>query len=282
VIVPFAGPPWQLQRLLSELSGLVLGEHDEVIIADNRPVAVRSHRGRIRIEEATGLRTPAFARNRGARAAHGEWLLFIDADTSPAPTLLEDYFSVAPEESTAVLAGGIRDVAGLADGGPAGTVARHSAARSHMSQQATMERARPYAQTANCAVRRGAFEQVGGFEASARAGEDADLCFRLQAAGWGMEGRPAAIVAHHSRPTLSALLGQLVRHGSGAAWVNRRFPGSFPPSPLGQLARRFGRDIEQAVERFAHGDRDGARFALLDFAGGIAFEVGRLAPNRRA
>lgn len=47
------------------------------------------------------------------------------------------------------------------------------------------------------AVRRTAFEQVGGFDPSFfMYGEEVDLCYRLQAAGWEVHFTPAATVVH--------------------------------------------------------------------------------------
>jgi GT2 family glycosyltransferase len=277
VIVPFAGSADELSRLASELARLSLRPGDELIIADNRGDAATDARGGARIVDATGIRTPGFARNIGARCASGEWLVFIDADTSPSPTLLDDYFDPPARSLTGVLAGAIRDTA------PTGAaVARHSANRAHLSQETTLRREHPYAQTANCAMRRAAFERVGGFDPNARAGEDAELCFRLRAAGFEIEERPRALVEHHSRRTLPALIGQLARHGSGAAWANRRFPGSFPPPSPAQLGRRFARDLVQAGRALAHRDSEAAMSAVLDLSGGLAFELGRLLPNRRA
>lgn len=275
VIVPFAGTSEQLVRLLDELTALRLATPDEVIVADNRRDPRPLQRGAIRVEPAAGIPTPAFARNQGASAARGDWLLFVDADTHPSPSLLDDYFEPSPQPDTGVLAGAIHDVAASAT-----AVASYSAARGQMSQETTLRREWSYAQTANCAVRRRAFEQVGGFVETARAGEDADLCFRLQAAGWRIEERPGASVEHRSRETLGSLLAQLVRHGSGAAWVERRFPGSFPASAPGELARRFARDVIAAA-RTAR-DREVAATSLLDLAGGLAFELGRMLPNRRS
>jgi GT2 family glycosyltransferase len=223
------------------------------------------------------VRTPAYARNRAADGARGEWLVFVDADVLPDPGLLDAYFDPAPRPQTAVLAGGIEDVA------PRPTlVARTNTVRARMSQRTTLERAgTPYAQTANCAVRRSAFEDAGGFEAGARAGEDADLCFRLRRAGWGLEARPRAAVQHRSRETLRAWLKQLALHGSGAAWLERRWPGEFPAAgPLG-LGRRFVRDGAGALGSLARGDRGGATTAILDLLGTAAFELGRLLPNTR-
>jgi GT2 family glycosyltransferase len=283
VVVPFAGSAAELSRLLDSLSTMALRPGDELIVADNRaagrsPAAASSEPARtaVRLVPARGIRTPAYARNRGAREASGTWLVFIDADTTPSPSLLDAYFDPVPEASTAVLAGGIVDVA--ASGSLA---ARHSASREQMSDRATLERAgRPYAQTANCAVLRSAFVATGGFEETARAGEDADLCFRLALAGWGLERRTAAGVSHRTRETLPALLSQVARHGSGAAWLNRRYPGEFAAPGPRELAARFARDGGAALAALRRGDREAASMAALEIVTGCAFELGRLLPNR--
>ncbi len=276
MIVPFLGDSAALDRLLETLQRLELDDADEVIVADNRGEAAADRvDGRVRLCAAAGIRSPGFARNRGAALAAGEWLVFIDADTVPSASLVADYFDPAPAEDTAILAGAIVDFAAS----PA-AAARHSAERGQLSQSVTIERpGAPYAQTANCAVRRVAFTEVGGFAQDARAGEDADLCFRIAEAGWRLEVRPHATVQHRSRDSLVALLGQLARHGSGAAWLNRRYPGAFAPPRPGQLAARLGRNLAGAALATGRRDRAAARTALLELAEACAFEVGRLLPN---
>ncbi len=275
VIVPFAGADADLERLLAALSGLRLAPGDELIVADNRAGARPARRGGAEIIDASRIRTPAFARNQAARIANGEWLVFIDADTAPEPSLVDELFAVEPAGSTAVLAGWIVDVADRPT-----LTARHGASRARMSQLTTLESAaRPYAQTANCAVRRSAFEQAGGFIEDARAGEDADLCFRLQDVGWSIEERRSAIVSHRSRATPSRLCRQLVRHGSGAEWLDRRHPGSSPAPSGGELARRLARSAREAAEAAGRGDRESVGLALLHLLGACAFQAGRLLPN---
>jgi hypothetical protein len=248
-----------------------------VIVADNRPNNHRSTSGQdgIRVVRAPGLRSPPHARNQGARAGGAEWLVFLDADTEPDPGLLDAYLSEAPAPDVGVLAGGIHDVAKRDT-----PVARYVCVRAKMHHAATLSHGRaPYALTANCAVRRAAFDQVGGFAEAIRAGEDADLCWRLQAAGWRVEVRPGARVAHRARETARALLGQMARHGSGAGWLNRRYPGAFPPPEARAVVGRFPHYLGAAARARRAGDRDGARFALLDLAALCAFDLGRLLPN---
>jgi GT2 family glycosyltransferase len=263
VIVPFRGSDAQLARLRARLGALALRPDDELIVSDNRRHPVR---------------TPAFARNDGAERARGEWLVFIDADTIPHPHLVDAYFDPPPADRTALQAGAVHDVAASARS----LVARHGVARSQLSQRTTLVRAgTPYAQTANCAVRRSAFQAIGGFDAGARAGEDADLCFRLRHAGWGIEERLAARVDHEGRATIGGWLWQLVVHGSGAAWLERRWPGEFPASPPARLLARLARHLLRALRALARGETQEAAFQLLDLIGACAFEAGRLLPNRR-
>jgi GT2 family glycosyltransferase len=275
MVVPFAGPPAALAALLERLGRLDRRSGDELIVADNGPASVSFERAGARVLAAPEIGTPAFARNRGAREASCEWLVFIDADTEPEPALLDGYFEPPPGAATAVLAGAIIDA-------PAGDgiAARHSAARAHMSELTTLFReGRPYAQTANCAVRRTAFVAVGGFEEHARAGEDADLCFRLVAAGWGIEHRPEASVRHRTRTTVPRLLAQLARHGSGAGWLNRRYPGEFPPPAPRSLAARTIRGAAAVVTALARRDRAAVALSALDLLAAWAFDVGRLRSN---
>ena len=278
VIVPFAGSGDDLLRVIAELERIEVRGGDELMIADNRSRSgsLSGAGGPVRVLAAGGIRAPGYARNQAARVAQGEWLVFIDADTIPSPGLLDAYFIELPGPRTGVLAGTILDRPG-----GSGVAARRSAGRAQMSQQATLgRRGSPYAQTANCAVRSAAFEAVGGFDAEARAGEDADLCFRLARAGWRLEARANASVEHPTRATLPALLAQLARHGSGAAWLDRRYPGEFPPPGPRELIGRPLRVLAGALVALARGRPAAAFDALLELLEAWAFDLGRMLSNR--
>lgn len=260
VVVPFAGSG--LSECLDALARLELRDGDEVLVADNRPRPEPGRHGRAEVLDASGPASSYFARDVAAARARGEWLAFLDADCLPDPGLLDALFDPPPGERTGVLAGGIEDWVDADT-----PVARYIAARRKLDQRHALAHPfRPYAQTANCAVRRAAFEAVGGFGAPVRSGGDADLCWRLQEAGWEIEPRLDARVRHRNRATLRALLGQIHRHGAGMQWLQTRWPGSFPPPGPRELAART---------RWLRRGQDGR----LDFLTAWAADLGRLRAN---
>jgi GT2 family glycosyltransferase len=249
---------------------------ERLVLADNGPDAPPADPAVVHAPERP---TSYFARNRGAQRGDSEWIVFLDADTRPEPDLLARYFEPPPGESVGVLAGAVRDEA-PDDLQQLSAAARFAALRSPMDQSNTLDRGCwAYAQTANAAVRREAFDQVGGFEERARSGGDADLCFRLRAAGWKLEVRPDAIVTHRNRTTIRALARQRARHGAGAAWLNRRYPGSFPADRGPRRALRSARQLTRAGRDRLRGDRDAAVVGFVGVVFHWAFELGRFAPN---
>jgi GT2 family glycosyltransferase len=260
VVVPFAGSESALADARARVATLRLGPADTARVVDNRSQPVRSS---------------YYARNAGAAAGSAEWLVFLDADVRFDPDVLDRLLDPPPADDVAVLAGGIVDEVVVDT-----PVARALVRRGAMSQRVVTDRERPYAQTAHCAVRRAAFDAVGGFASDARSGGDADLCLRLTVAGWRLEARHDTVVRHEARATVRAAVRQMVRHGAGAAWVERRHPGALPARrPLG-LALWGLRRLAAAARRALRGDRDEALDATLDALLTWAFEAGRRVPNR--
>jgi GT2 family glycosyltransferase len=278
VVLPFRGSDADLERVAERLARLTIGAGDTLTIADNRPGAADATRGPVRILGAGERQTSYHARNRGVAAGSAPWLVFVDADVLAPPDLLDRYFARAPAATTGVLAGAVVDE--QPDSGAAAAT-RYAYLKSSMSQEVTLaDDAWPFAQTANAAVRREAFAQVGGFEESVRSGGDADLCFRLRAAGWDLERREEAAVVHRNRATVPRMLAQRARHGAGAAWLARRWPGALPRRRWPGLALWSARRAAHGLAATARGDRDEALLGLLDGPAVWAFELGRLIPNR--
>ena len=277
VVVPFAGSDAELDAVVRGVGRVERGVDDSATIVDNRPTAESSRRvGDVSIVPAPERQSSYFARNSGATAGSGEWLVFIDADVTAPPDLLERYFDEPPGERTGLLAGGILD----SEVGAPTAVSRYLTESSSMSQDNTLRGDWPYAQTANCAVRRAAFEEIGGFNDGIRSGGDADLCFRLRAADWEMETRDAAAVEHHARSSLRAMVRQRARHGSGSAWLNRAYPGSVPAERWLGLIKWTLIELGRAAARLLRGDRPAAARAVVAQASAWALQLGRLLPNQ--
>jgi GT2 family glycosyltransferase len=250
VVMPFGGERQQASEAAATLRSLQRGPGDELILVDNSGEA--GGLAGVTIVGATGERSPAHARNVGAAAATGDWILFIDADCRPRPELIEEYFSELIGEDVGALAGEVLGIARSAeadDPGQPPLAARYGAARSFLSQRQHL--AHPYlprAVAANLLVRRAAFEQVCGFYEGLRAAEDTDFSWRLQRAGWRIELRPQAWVEHRYRNSLSELRRQWRGYAAGRAWLARRYEGFAPQTAV---SRALGRARRTARARLA-------------------------------
>lgn len=281
VVVPFRGDRAEGEALLAALARLELADGDEVIVADNTDGGVlddvrRQAQAGVRVVHAAGERSSYQARNAGADLASGEWLLFLDADCRPRRSLLDDFFAEPIGDEVGAVAGAVV-------GAPEqrSLVARYSRARGHLSQEGFLANPyRPFAVTANLLVRRGAWAALGGFQEGERSGGDADLCWRLQAAGWVLAYRPAATVEHLHRERVPMLARQMGRYGAGRAWLNRRYPGA---GPRLRVARLLARCAAGTLVFALAGQRERAVFKALDAvsiaADGIGYFMGNAAPT---
>lgn len=86
-----------------------------------------------------------------------------------------------------------------------------------------------YVPAAAIIVRTSAFDAVGGFDARLRFGEDVDLVWRLDQAGWMCRYEPTSTVWHAPRPTLADRLRQHAGYGTSAAPLAVRHPNLLSP-----------------------------------------------------
>jgi GT2 family glycosyltransferase len=158
------------------------------------------------------------ARNVGLHAATGEIIAYVDADVRVDESWLT--YLVQPfVTSDAVAVGGPNRVP-LDDSWFAQCVARSPGGPSHVLID---DRFADHVPGCNLAIRRTALLSIGGFDPIfLRAGDDVDVCWRLQAVGGRITFSAAALVWHHHRTRVSAYWRQQVGYGEGEAWLRVR------------------------------------------------------------
>jgi GT2 family glycosyltransferase len=170
------------------------------------------------------------ARNRGLREARGEIVAYIDADARPDPHWLR-YLVEKLRDKTYAGAGG-PNLACPEDGEIADCVANAPGRPMHVLLS---DRVAEHLPGCNMAFRRSALESIGGFDPVFRtAGDDVDLCWRLQERGWKLAYSPAAVVWHHQRGSVATYLGQQRGYGRAEAQLELKWPEKY--NAEGQIA----------------------------------------------
>jgi glycosyltransferase involved in cell wall biosynthesis len=221
VVLPVRdGLPW-LEEQLQALGDQQCDEPWEVVVADNGSVDATvevvegwaEHSGfAVRVVDASATKGPAAARNRGAAAAAGELLAFCDADDVVQPGWLS---ACVLGLASADLVAGVFDPSSLNDRPPSGT------------EPAAFEQLGflPAGLASNLAVRRGVFEEAGGFSEDLTVGEDIDLCWRLQLSGCRFATVTNAVVAKREPRRLGAIFTRAFSYGRSGPLLYRRFRG---------------------------------------------------------
>src|SRR5207237_8374594 len=76
--------------------------------------------------------------------------------------------------------------------------------------------------------RRLPLEEIGGFDPQFRAaGDDVDICWRLQERGWTIGFSPAATVLHRRRSSVRGYLKQQFGYGKAEALLERKWPEKY-------------------------------------------------------
>jgi O-antigen biosynthesis protein len=163
------------------------------------------------------------ARNLGWRAATGEIIAYTDADTRVDPDWLS--YLVQPFLTTDAVGVGGPNVVPEDDGWVAQCVARSPGGPTHVLFNDTVAEHIP---GCNMAFRRWALAEVGGFDPTyTKAGDDVDICWRLQERGWHLAFSPSALVWHHHRDSVKAYWKQQVGYGEGESFLEHRHQDKF-------------------------------------------------------
>jgi GT2 family glycosyltransferase len=250
------------------LEGLLRLEYPnfEVIVVNDgssdRTAAIAHEYGfRVITTENRGL---SAARNTGWQAASGEIVAFIDDDAYPDPHWLR-YLAATLLQTDFVGVGG-PNIPPPGDGPIAECVANAPGGPVHVL---LTDREAEHIPGCNMAFRRSALEAVGGFDPRFRtAGDDVDICWRLQGHGWRIGFHPAAVVWHHRRNSVRAYWRQQVGYGRAEALLEQKWPEKY--NAWGHLTwrgRLYGHGLAARLmvgrDRIYHGTWGTAPFQAL-------------------
>ena len=233
VIMPVLDAEEHIGDQLAALAGQTYRGDWEILVVDNgcrdRSVEVarlwQKRMPSLRIVDASGRRGLSRARNAGAAAARGDFLVFCDADDVVTPGWLEAMAAAAP---TADIVGGLADLDALNRGlarrwcdweSPAGLDFDHGFL--------------PFAAGGNCGIWRSVARTLRWDDSFMFGSTDMDFCWRAQLAGHELAFAPDAVIYQRLRSRLWSLARQFYSYGKSDPQLFRRFrdQGMSRPAP---------------------------------------------------
>jgi GT2 family glycosyltransferase len=184
------------------------------------------------------------ARNLGLHAATGEIVAYTDDDAFPDPDWLK-FLALKFMRSDHAGVGG-PNLPPMDDNDMAQCVANAPGGPIHVLLDDDLAEHIP---GCNMAFRREDLLAIGGFDPLFRiAGDDVDVCWRIQEAGGTLGISAAAMVWHRRRPSLRRYLKQQQGYARAEALLARKWPGKY--NMVGHLhwhGRLYGRGLTHAL-----------------------------------
>jgi GT2 family glycosyltransferase len=197
----------------------------EVIVVDDgstdaTAAIAREYPFRLISTENRGLSS---ARNTGMEAATGAIVAYTDDDARPDPHWLT--YLAATFMTTEHAGVGGPNIAPPGDGPIADCVANAPGGPVHVLLS---DRVAEHIPGCNMAFRRDRLQAIGGFDPRYRAaGDDVDVCWRLQERGWTLGFSPAAMVWHHRRNSVRMYWKQQQGYGKAEALLEQKWPEKY-------------------------------------------------------
>jgi GT2 family glycosyltransferase len=206
------------------LRNLAYPDYEVILVNDgstDNTEAIACQNGvRVITTENRGLSS---ARNTGMEAATGDIIAYIDDDARPdshwltylAATLLRsDHAGVGGPNLAPPGDGLLADCVACAPGGP--------------NHVLLSDRIAEHIPGCNMAFWKSHLRAVGGFDTRFRiAGDDVDVCWRLQQRGWTLGFSPAAMVWHHRRNSVKSYWKQQLNYGKAEAMLAAEWPQKY-------------------------------------------------------
>lgn len=236
-----------LDGCLASLQKLNYPDYEVVLVDDGSKdavpqIAARYDYIRYHRQPNRGL---SVARNVGMELARGEIIAYTDDDCFADPDWL--YFLVSKLLETGATGVGGPNLLPTGDGPVAACVSASPGTPAHILIDDNLAEHVPGCNMAFWADR---LRAIGGFDpVYTKAGDDVDVCWRLQAEGDEIVFAPAAMVWHHRRATVEAYLKQQRGYGEAEGLLKRKHPEKFQGfradlSWMGRIYTRAGLGLE--------------------------------------
>ncbi|MFB8146052.1 glycosyltransferase [Microbacterium sp. NPDC056003] len=221
VIIPAYNASATIGRQLAALSRQRVDAAWEVIVSDNGSTDRTADIARewadrlpLRVVDASERRGPAAARNAGADAARAPLFAFCDADDEVTDEWLAHLLRALAEAEVVVACARVES--------PYSTPERPLYDLVTTLRMPFLPEL-AFGSSSRLALRAGAFAAVGGFDESLRTGEDVDLSWRLQLAGYHLNESPDALIVHHHRDGFAATVRQFAGYQRGRRQLRHRY-----------------------------------------------------------
>lgn len=234
VVIPVRDRAEELGRALAALAGLRCVVVDDASVRPDAVARAAHDHGATLVSLAANI-GPAGARNAGLARVSTPFVAFVDSDIEVSPrtlTRLARHFI----DPAVAMAG--PKIIGRAHGLRPRWFERYDAAASSLTLGDTPAVVRPRAAVAwlpsACLIARTQVvrDQMHGFDATMRVGEDVDLVWRLVAAGQRVRYDPTVLAAHATRASLRGWLGRKFVYGTGGAPLAARHRAAVAPAVL--------------------------------------------------
>ena len=203
-------------------------EQVEYLLVDNNSsdhsssiiqAAAESKANTIRPLQENQIQSSYAARNAGIRAANSEIIAFTDADCRPQPQWLENLIQPFSDPNVGIVVGEVISLPGKS------LLEKYADKQEILSQKYTLAHPFcPYGQTANLAIRKQVFLEVGLFRSYLTTGGDADICWRiLRETSYQFKFVEKAIVKHRHRSTWKDLQSQWRRYGKSNKYLHELY-----------------------------------------------------------
>lgn len=253
-----------LDETLAGISQLNYSNYEVIVVddgsKDSTPEIAKRYNVRLISTENRGLSN---ARNTGMEMATGDYVVYTDDDAYPDPDWLM-FVAAAFERSDHAAIGG-PNIAPYTDNDVAECVANAPGGPLHVLIDDEVAEHIP---GCNMAYRRDRLLAVGGFDPQFRvAGDDVDVCWKIQEQGWTLGFCSAAMVWHHRRPSVSRYFKQQRGYAKAEALLAAKWPQKY--NSAGHMSwhgRIYGRGLVQTLfksQRIYHGTFGSALFQSI-------------------